>query len=266
MTVAVVGHVEWAEALRVEHLPAAGQIVHGEPAWSVPAGGGGVTAVVMGRLAGQVHLFTALGDDDLGHRSHQALEDLGVTVHVAWRDHPQRRALVHLDTEGERAITVVGTRAGPSGSDDLPWDLLDQTGAVYVTAGDAGAVKQARRAGVLVATARAVASLEGTGIAVDALVGSATDPGERYMAGDLDPEPTYVVRTGADAGGTWEGPGGPGRWDAVPPPGPVKDTFGCGDSFVGGLTYGLGRGMEPAGAVEVGARAGADCAARSGPY
>ena len=69
MTVAVVGHVEWADAVRVDRLPTAGQIVHGEPAWAAPAGGGGVTAVVLGRLAGQVHLFTALGDDDLGRRS-----------------------------------------------------------------------------------------------------------------------------------------------------------------------------------------------------
>ena len=60
MTVAVVGHVEWAEAVRVEHLPTAGQIVHGQPAWSAPAGGGGVAAVALGRMAGEVHLFTAL--------------------------------------------------------------------------------------------------------------------------------------------------------------------------------------------------------------
>lgn len=264
--VAVVGHVEWADALSVERLPAAGQIVHGREAWSAPAGGGGVTAVVLSRLAGQAHLFTALGDDELGRRTHAALEELGVSVHVAWRAHPQRRALVHLDRDGERAITVVGTRAGPSGADELPWDLLDDADAVYLTAGDAGAVAHARRAGALVATARALGSLRGTGVQVDVLVGSATDPGERYGRGQLDPEPAYVVRTEADAGGSWEGAGGPGRWQAVAPPGPPADSFGCGDSFAAGLTYGLGEGMDLPRAIEAGAEAGAACAALSGPY
>lgn len=266
MTVAVVGHVEWAEAVRVDRLPQAGEIAHGEPAWSVPAGGGGVTAVLLGRLAGEVDLFTALGDDELGRRAHDALEQLGVRVHAAWRDHPQRRALVHLDGGGERAITVVGPRAGPAGDDDLPWDLLEGAGAAYVTAGDPAAVANARRAGALVATARALGSLRGTGVLVDALVASATDPGERYDAGDLDPEPTCVLRTEAAAGGSWQGPGGAGRWEAVQPPGPLVDSFGCGDAFAAGVTHGLAAGLDIAAAAQEGARAGAACAARSGPY
>ncbi len=251
MTVAVVGHVEWADAVRVECLPAAGQIVHGEPAWSVPAGGGGVTAVVLARMAGEVHLFTALGDDELGRRAHRALGELGVQVHAAWRDHPQRKALVHLDGQGERAITVVGTRAGASGADDLPWHLLDEADAAYFTAGDAGAVEHARRARALVATARALPALRGTGVQIDALVGSAGDPGERYAPGDLDPEPTWVLRTEAGAGGSWEGPGGPGRWAALSPPGPGRDSFGCGDSFAAGVTAGLGDGLEIGAAIEL---------------
>ena len=54
---------------------------------------------------------------------------------------------------------------------------------MFLTAGDAGAVAHARRARVLVATSRAVAALRGTGVRVDALVGSAADAGERYRAG-----------------------------------------------------------------------------------
>lgn len=260
------GHVEWADAVRVDALPVAGQIVHGEPAWSVPAGGGGVAAVVLGRLSGDVHLFTALGDDELGRRCHDALTDLGVRVHAAWRDHPQRSAIVHLDAAGERAITVVGTRAGPAGSDDLPWHLLERAGAVFVTEGDAAAMAHARRARRFVATARALRSLRGTAVAVDALVGSATDPSEHYRPGDLDPEPDWVLRTEAEAGGSWEGPEGPGRWEAVAPPGPARDSFGCGDSFAAGLTHGLADGLDVPAAAARGARAGADCLSRSGPY
>ena len=108
---------------------------------------------------------------------------------------PQRRAFVHLDSDGERTITVLGPRLGPSGDDDLPWDLLDDTDAVYVTAGDLDAVRQARRARVLVATPRGLDTLAEAHVQLDALVSSGRDPGERYSPGDLDPEPKVVVRT-----------------------------------------------------------------------
>ena len=91
-------------------------------------------------------------------------------------------------------------------------------------------------------------------------------PASSYAAGDLEPEPLNVVRTEAEAGGSWEGADGRGRWDAAAPPGPERDSFGCGDSFAAGLTYGLGAGRDLAAAVAVGAQAGADCATRSGPY
>ena len=91
-------------------------------------------------------------------------------------------------------------------------------------------------------------------------------PASATAPGDLAPEPASVLRTEAEAGGSWEGPGGPGRWTAAALPGPPVDSFGCGDAFAAGLTYGLGAGLDLAGAVEQGARAGADCAARPGPY
>ena len=122
---------------------------------------------------------------------------------------------MHVDATGERAITVVGTRADPAGADDLPWELLDRADAVYFTAGDPGAVAHARRARVLVATARALPALRGTGVQVDALVGSAGDPAERYAAGDLDPEPTWrACAPRPRPAGAGRAPGGPGRWEA----------------------------------------------------
>src|SRR2546423_15695375 len=44
MKVVVVGHVEWVEFARVEHVPAAGEIVHASETWQEAAGGGPVTA------------------------------------------------------------------------------------------------------------------------------------------------------------------------------------------------------------------------------
>ena len=91
MAFAVVGHVEWVEFVRVQRLAASGEIVHGKDSFEEPAGGGGVAAVQLARLAGEAHLFTALGDDDLAQRARERLEELGVLVHSAVRDSPTRR-------------------------------------------------------------------------------------------------------------------------------------------------------------------------------
>jgi ribokinase len=267
MRAAVVGHVEWIEFGRVDHVPAPGEIVHVSDSWQEPGGGGAVAAVQLAKLAGEATLFTALGDDELGHRAKFELEQLGLRVHSAFRPEPQRRGYVHVDATGERTITVIGERLGPRAEDLLPWEELDETDAVYFTSGDAGAVRQARRAGALVASARGLETLSEAGVELDALVASAKDPGERYAAGDLEPPPRLVVRTAGASGGEYEGRDGErGRWDATPLPGPVSDQYGCGDSFAAGLTYGLGAGMSIDEALELGARCGAACATGRGPY
>jgi ribokinase len=267
MRAAVVGHVEWVEFGRVEDVPAAGEIVHVTESWEVPGGGGAVAGVQLCKLAGAGTLYTALGDHELGHRSARELDRLGLRVEATFRPEPQRRGFVHVDRAGERTITVIGERLGPSAEDPLPWHELAETDTVYFTAGDAGAVRQARRAGTLVATARGLEVLAAAAVQLDALVASSRDRGERYEPGDLDPPPRYVVRTAGAAGGEWERADGErGRWDAVEPPGPVSDLYGCGDSFAAGLTYGLGAGMPIEEAVVLGARCGAACATGRGPY
>jgi ribokinase len=109
--------------------------------------------------------------------------------------------------------------------------------------------------------------LAAAAVELDALVASSRDRGERYEPGDLDPPPRHVVRTAGSAGGEYETAGGErGRWEASPPPGPVSDFYGCGDSFAAGLTYGLGAGLPIGEALELGARCGAACATGRGPY
>lgn len=267
MAVAVVGHVEWVEFARVPSVPAPGAIVHASETWQEPGGGGAVAAVQLARLAGDALFLTALGDDELGHRAHDALRELGVRVEVVWRPPPQRRAFVHVDDRGERTITVIGDRLGPSGADPLPWDDLAGADAVYFTAGDAEAARRSRAARTMTATARALASLAPAGVELDALLASATDPGERYEPGDLDPPPRLVVRTAGAAGGTWERRDGDrGEWAASPPPGPAVDAYGCGDSFAAAVTWALGAGRSPGDAVALGARCGAACLSGRGPY
>jgi len=267
MRAAAVGHVEWIEFARVDRVPAPGEIVHTHETWGEPGGGGAVTAVQLAKLAGAATFFTALGDDELGHRAYEELTALGLRVEVAWRDEPQRRAFVYVDAAGERTITVIGARLGPSGHEPLNWGELDGADCVYFTAGDAEAARRARAAGCLVATARALEPLAEAGVELDALVASGTDDGERYEAGMLDPEPRLIVRTAGAGGGNWERPAGPaGRYTATELPGPVEDAYGCGDSFAGGLTYGLGAGMDVPDALELAARCGAACLSGKGPY
>jgi len=262
--VAVVGHVEWCEFVRVERVPGAGDIVHAAEWWSEPAGGGAVSAVQLTRLAGAADFFTALGDDDLGRRARERLEELGVTVHAAVRDEPTRRAIVFVDDVGERTITVLGDKLVPRGRDRrLPWNRLVETDGVYFVSGDVEALTAARRARVLVATPRELPTLREGGVELDAVVGSGEDDGERIHPGDLDPAPRLAVATAGPLGG-WAQPGGPYR--AVRPPEPIVDAYGAGDSFAAGLTFALAEGRDDNAAVAFAASCGAEALTRRGAH
>jgi ribokinase len=263
MRLAVVGHVEWVDFLRVERVPEQGEIVHARDAWQEAAGGGADAVVQMLKLAGTSTLFTALGDDELGHRARRELEGLGVRVECAWRSDPQRRAVCFLDEAGERTIALFSPKLVPRRADPLPWEELARTDGVYFSGGDAEALRMARAARVLVATARELPTIREAAVALDVLVGSAEDAGERYEEGELDPPPRYVVRTEGAMGGTVE-PGG--RFAPGELPGPIVDMYGAGDAFAAGLTYGLAAGEAIDGALEIAARCGAAVLAGRGPY
>lgn len=261
----MVGHVEWVDFARVPAVPAPGEIVHASEWFSEPAGGGAVAAVQLTRLAGGCTFYTALGDDDLGHASVDRLRELGVRVEAVFRPVRQRRGFTFLDDRGERTITVLGERLGPDGADPLPWEELRDAEGVYFTAGDRAALRRARDARVVVATTRVMPVLREAGVRFDAVVGSARDASERYEP--IEPPPGAVVMTEGKAGGGWTTEDGrSGRWEPAPLPGPVRDAYGCGDSFAGGLTFGLASGEPIEDAVALGAVCGATCLTGRGPY
>jgi ribokinase len=264
---AVVGHVEWIEFAHVEHVPRAGDIVHATEPWEEPGGGGAVSAVQLARLAGECTFYTALGDDERGTWSRRRLAGLGVRLEAATRDEPTRRGVVFVDANGERTITTLGRRLEPTTDDDLPWDELEDVDAVYFTAGDPAALREARRAKVLVATSRVSDLLAEADVRLDAVVGSGNDPSEAFDPARLTHPPNLLVRTDGVRGGRYEtGNGRSGSYEPVPPPGPVVDTYGAGDSFAAGLTFALGSGLGVEEAVALAARCGAWCAAGRGPY
>ena len=278
--VAVVGHVEWVQFARVSHVPQAGEVVNGSDLFEEPAGGGAVAAVQLARLAGETVLITALGDDELGRRSVARLRELGVDVRSVRRATGTRRALTLVDEARERTITTLGPRLEPLGDDELPWEMLAEMDAVYFTAGDLGALRAARAARVLVASPRAGEAL-GQGVALDALVLSGEDAGERRQALHAQDEAELVLRTEGERGGSYQTRGGEsGGWEPVETAEPVEptepaetvepaepvDSYGCGDSFAAGLTYALGAGEALPAALALAARCGAACLTGRGPY
>jgi ribokinase len=234
-------------------MPAAGEIVHATETWEEPAGGGAVIARQLARLAGRCELFTALGDDALGHATERRLAQLGVDVHAP-HSGPTRRAWTHVDGDGERTITVLGEKLLPRGP--LPVHGYD---AVFFVSGDAQALRSARASAFLAATLRQQPTLHEAGVPIDLLVGSLNDPRESYD-GSLDAK--LVVLTDRANGGTANGE----PFAAVPVPGRVVDTYGAGDSFAAALCFALARGDALGSALELAARAGAAVITGRGPY
>jgi len=263
----VVGHVEWVEFVRGDHVPAAGEIVHATGSFEEPAGGGAVAAVQLARMAGSATLITALGDDEVAERCRRRLAELGVQVEAATREEPTRRALTIVDKQGERTIITIGDRLEPRGDDPVDWASLDGADGVYFTAGDEGALRAARAARVLVASPRAGEVLAGAGVALDALVYSANDELESAFSRAVEPRPALLVATEGAEGGQYETSDGlGGAWSAAQPPGPIADAYGSGDTFAGALTYGLAAGEAVDSSLRLAAEAAAACLTRRGPY
>lgn len=264
--VAVVGHTEWIRFALVDDVPPRGGIAHATASWEGPGGGGGVAAAQLAALAGGAAFLTALGEDDLGDRSVEGLTERGIEVHAVRRGAPTRTAFTMIDARGERTIVTLGDRLEPHGTDPLPWELLASCDGVYVTAGDDAALRFARAARVVVVTSRIGARLASSGIRADVVVGSARDPAERLDPSSLPAHPGALVLTDGAGGGTFRtADGREGRYEAAPLPGPVVDTYGAGDSFHAGLTYGLASGMALADALELAARCGAHAVTGRGP-
>ncbi|MBN2798815.1 MAG: ribokinase [Deltaproteobacteria bacterium] len=261
--VAVVGHVEWVRFLQVDGAPSPGAILRSAGERLEPAGGGGAAAADLARLAGGCLLVTALGSDPLGQRIPAHLARHGVRVVGPTRAEAHRQAVTLLDPDGERTIVVVGPAQWATGAEVDP-ATFDDLDAVYFCKGDAPLLRAARRARVLVATARVLDVVRASGVRLDALVHSASDPSERYRDGDLLVPPALVATTDGARGGAWRTASAAGRWDPAPLPGPRLDAYGAGDSFAAGLAWALASALAPPEALALAATRGAAALCRVG--
>jgi ribokinase len=262
--VAVVGHIEWVEFVGVRRLPKPGEVIHAQAVFAKAAGGGGVVAGVLAELGAEVDFYTALGHDPHGEAAANELTGRGITMHVAWRKGPTRRAITLLRGGGERTIVTIGERLAPAGDDELDWPRLQNAAGAYFTAGDAGALAHARQAQVLTASPRARHVLEdGHCPPLDAIIFSAHDDDESAWARRAEHRARLLVATEGEHGGRWWGESD-GRWSAVELPAPPRDAYGCGDSFAAGFTFGLASGAGVAEAAAIGARCGARALTKTG--
>lgn len=215
-----------------------------------------VAADVLAGLGAEVEFFCALGRDGNGEAAAAQLRERGFELHVAWREQPTRRVITFLEYDGERTIVTIGDRLQPAGDDDLDWARLADIDGAYLTAGDVGAAWHARRAPVLTASPRVREGLVADGLALDALIYSASDEDERDWARQVEKQTRLMVATEGARGGRWWGQS-EGTWPTVEPPGEIRDDYGAGDAFAAGFTFGLAQRLPVARAAAIGAECGA---------
>jgi ribokinase len=252
--IAVIGHVEHVTLGRVPAVPAAGDIAHLEEVRWFPGGGGGVAFAQLARSDAEVHLFTALGDDEAAAQVEAEVAAAGARIHAARRREPHTRDVVLVTPDGERTIVVVGQPLHPRAVDPLPWELLSGCDAAYFTAQDPAAIRAARAARVLVVTARRREALVASGVRADVVVGSARDPREASALADYPVRPGALVMTEGERGGTIETAGGRARFAAAAPPPAIRGSYGAGDTFAAALTYYAAAGLPVAEACARAAR------------
>tara|TARA_Y100000991_G_C21922728_1_gene327256 strand:- start:98 stop:961 length:864 start_codon:yes stop_codon:yes gene_type:complete len=262
---AVIGHIEWINFIQVEQLPKPGLISHAKKSLEYPAGGGTVIAKRLRELTNnEVHFFTALGTDFYGNKCLNILKNMGIKLHVAWRDEPTRKGFSMVDTHGERSITIIGDRIAPTNKDNLDWDTLNDMDGIFITAADKEIFKKSRVTKTLCTTPRVGLNIiNESGIFLDGLIGSNFDPGEVFSLDELRLKPRFVIKTeGEDGGVVFPG----GRYKAIDNKQNKVDSYGCGDSFAAGILYGLSSGWDIEECLNLAKIMGRDSSEHFGPY
>ncbi len=262
---AVIGHIEWINFIEVDQLPQPGLISHSKRSLEYPAGGGSVIAKKLSELTNsKVHFYTALGHDFYGKQCLKILENMGIKLHVAWRDQPTRKGFSLTDSEGERSITIMGERLSPNHNDDLDWNTLNEMDGIFITAADKELLKKSRFAKTLCMTPRVgLNMINESGILLDGLIGSNLDPGEYFSLNELKLKPKYVIKTEGENGGIVF-PGG--RYKAIKNKKNNVDSYGCGDSFAAGILYGLSSKWNIEESLNLAKILGRNCSEHFGPY
>jgi sugar/nucleoside kinase (ribokinase family) len=264
-----------------------GQLIRGEPLVLTTGGIVSNAGITLARLGMKTAAFTYVGDDPWAAviRERYSAEGLDATALITRLDAATSTSAVLIDPAGERSfVHCVGaprlldgaafrgrmdlfrrSRAMllgyypllPNLIDDLPDVLAEIRGAGCLSALDA-----AGDGGTLEPLSRLLPYLD---VYVPSLAEARHQTGEedprRIVAAFREAGATGLVGVKLGSRGTLLSPKADDFVDiqAVAAPGPVVDTTGAGDCFLGGLLAGLLRGMNVADAGRLGAAAGACC-------
>jgi ribokinase len=242
----VVGSTNVDLVLAVPALPRPGETVLAGNTSREPGGKGANQACALARLGADVHLVSAVGDDEPGQwcLARLALDGLALAGVTTVPGTPTGQAFVLVDSHGENLIVVssganglVAPPPSPAGFDVVLLSLEIPLSTVTATA------TAARAAGVpVVLNAAPARTLPAELLAcVDVMV--LNEPELAELGGDVDalrrhgPATVVVTRGGrgalvVDAGGTQS---------VAATPVEVVDTTGAGDCFAAALAYGVGR-------------------------
>jgi ribokinase len=265
-TICIVGEVEWVRFVGLTDSLELGNIVGISSEWESPGASAAVAAVQLAKLGAKVTLVSPFGEDPAGSCARSWLANCGIKFVDAPHVGVQRRSTALLDPSGERSIFVDQDPAPEHRWPALNQSELSEIDAVLFCGGPARLLEQTRQTPLLIIAARAHATAERARISVDAIVGSGLDIDDRFSLSQLKPEGLWV-RTLAEQGGSF----GTGEADGesfspMPLSGAALDSYGCGASFLAGLTYGLAYDFERKAAVALAATCGAACKTGRGPF
>ena len=262
-------------AYLASRMPRIGETITGSGFSVGPGGKGSNQAVAAARAGSQVSFISRLGRDTFGEMALKTYAEAGVTPKIAQMDDlPTGAAFIYVNDEnGENAIIVYPGAAGSIGIDDVEAARETiETSRVFVTqleqpaAAAERALRIAHSAGVTTVFNPAPAEPFPASIyplcdyvvpnetEAAALVGFALPtPEDARRAGDvlLNKGAKTALITLGERGVLYHS----GDQSVLVPAvagGPVIDTTGAGDAFVGGFSAALARGLTPVDAVRFG--------------
>jgi len=279
--IAAFGSINVDLVARVARIPAPGETIAGHAFAVVPGGKGANQAVAAARAGAKVAMFGAVGRDAFGVNALANIEASGVDLSgVVAVDSPTGVALIHVDAQGENAITVIAGANGDALAAQVPDGALGPatTLVLQLEVPVAEVLLLARRARdlgarVLLNAAPAAAVSDDLLRVVDILLVNETEAASVGAAHGL---PTAAEPFARAAAGRYQctvvvslGPRGAiaVRGDELiaiaAPTTAVVDTTGAGDALVGAVAAALDRGAPLRQALADGVAAGSlACAGR----
>ncbi len=180
--IVVAGSLNMDLAVRVEHIPAAGETILGGDLLQSPGGKGANQAYAAAKLApaGVVSMLGCVGDDDFGREMLRNLSSAGCDVSAVSRiPGPSGVALIVVSKEGENAIVVA------SGANFLYSPELAERAAVALDGADALLLQLEIPLETVIALARTAKS-KGVRVILDPAPAPAADlPAELFRLADI---------------------------------------------------------------------------------